>query len=96
MDIEFVDNLAKSIEKMVNDGHAINEAKSGIVCDYKRFSIICKIKNDIAGVLQAYTAYAEIHVEDIFVNSHFRRKGIGRKLMDKLEGHFFKIKDITI
>jgi GNAT superfamily N-acetyltransferase len=37
------------------------------------------------GALQAYTAYAEIYVEDLWVAEARRRRGYGRLLLERLE-----------
>ena len=39
-------------------------------------------------VLNAYTAFGEIHVDDLWVDSAHRGKGYGTKLIKKLESHF--------
>lgn len=43
---------------------------------------------DIAGVLNAFTAYSEIYINDMWVHSSHRKKGYGRKLLQELAHHF--------
>ena len=84
--IETLDELPASIVEMVDRGHGAHEAQHGIVCDYKRFSMVIRsAAGDPLGVLSAYTAYAEIYVDDIWVDADHRRMGLGRKLLETLE-----------
>lgn len=36
----------------------------------------------------AFTAFAEIYIDDMWVDSQHRRKGYGRQLLVELENHF--------
>ena len=65
------------------------EKNHGIDVNYKRFSVtIANENNLICGVINAFTAFAEIYIDDIWVDSAYRGKGYGRKLIDALEEHF--------
>jgi ribosomal protein S18 acetylase RimI-like enzyme len=87
--IEQLDNLPEDVENLVSLGHVKDEAKNGIVCNYKNFSIV--MKNNIGciiGVLQAFTAFSEVYVDDIWVSPAHRNKNCGRKLLEELEIRF--------
>ena len=45
-----------------------DEAENGIVCNYKKFALVVKGEDAIVGALQAYTAFSEIYVDDIWVS----------------------------
>jgi len=42
----------------------------------------------VLGVLNAFTAYSEIYVDDMSVDSSHCGKGYGQKLLQELENHF--------
>ena len=87
--LEYLDKLPATIKKMVDQGHAKDESNSGIICSYNPFSIIAKNSDDkTIAVLSAYTAYAEIYVDDLWVSPKYRSQNIGRKLLIRLEETF--------
>ncbi len=87
--IEFLDHLSADIDVKVQRGHVNDEAGHGIVCDYKPFSLVIRsAAGDAIGVLSAYTAFAEIYVDDIWVDPCHRGIGLGRKLLTALEDHY--------
>ena len=87
--LEYIDGLLTEIEEKLHNGHNKDDAKSGIACNYKKFSIVIKNNNEeIIGALVAYTAYAEIYVDDIWIDPTYRRQGLGRRLLDDLTNRF--------
>lgn len=87
--IEMVDNLSDAEEAMMTKGLVAYERAHGIDVNYKKFSLV--LKDDagmVFGILNAFTAFAEIYVEDIWVETTHRGKGFGRKLLQELENHF--------
>lgn len=87
--ITFVDELNEELSKRMSDGFLAYEASQGIDVNYKRLSVVISNEKHIAcGVINAYTAFAEIYVDDIWVDSAYRGKGYGRLLLQALEKHF--------
>jgi GNAT superfamily N-acetyltransferase/NTP pyrophosphatase (non-canonical NTP hydrolase) len=87
--IEFVDVLPETIEKEMQKDLVNYESSYGIDVNYKRFSMILKTDtNDLVGVINAFTAFSEVYVDDMWVHSSYRGKGYGRKLLQTLEDHF--------
>ena len=87
--IAFVDSLSEELDQRMSEGFEAYEASQGINVNYKRFSVVLYNDKDIAyGVINAYTAFAEIYIDDIWVDSDCRGKGYGRKLLQALEEHF--------
>ena len=83
---EFLDSLPRDVEEAVRKGQEEYEAGHGIVCHYKPFSIVFRNSaGQAVGVLSAYTAFAEIYVDDIWVDASYRGNGLGRKLLEALE-----------
>lgn len=87
--ISFVDQISKEIEEKMRKGFVEYESSHGIDVNYKPFSLILKDeKNEAVGVLNAFTAFAEIYIDDIWVDKSYRGKGYGKKLLTELENHF--------
>lgn len=87
--IIFADSLSEELEQRMGEGFKTYEASHGIDVNYKRFSVILYNEKDIAcGVINAYTAFAEIYIDDIWVDSNYRGQGYGKKLVQALEDHF--------
>lgn len=84
-----VDQLLDEVENLIHQGHVRDEATNGIVCNYKKFALVVKDgEKEVIGVLQAYTAFSEIYVDDIWVSPDARKNGVGRKLLQELENQF--------
>jgi ribosomal protein S18 acetylase RimI-like enzyme len=65
------------------------ETSHGVDVNYKRFALVLSDdQNTTLGVLNAFTAFAEIYIDDMWVDSHYRGKGYGRKLIQALEDYF--------
>ena len=87
--INIVDKINESLEKRIEEGNVAYETVHGIDVNYKSFAItITDEHDDICGILNAYTVYSEIYVDDIWVEEHARGKGYGRQLLQALENHF--------
>lgn len=87
--IETMEALPSNIEKEMREGFISHEKEHGKLCDYKKFTLVLRDKTkSIMGVLHAYTVYAEVYVEDLWVSERSRKKGYGRKLLKALEDHF--------
>lgn len=87
--IEQIDNLPSKLEKALQQGHINDEAKSGIVCNYKKFTLLLRDQHhEVVGVLSAYTAFAEVYIDDLWVKPNYRTKGLGRRLLQDLEKRF--------
>ena len=87
--IRFVDQLCEPIEEKMRDDLVSYETSHGVDVNYKRFALVLSDdQNTTLGVLNAFTAFAEIYIDDMWVDSHYRGKGYGRQLIQALEDHF--------
>ncbi len=87
--IEFTDTLPDEIEKKMRKDLIAYESSHSIDVNYKKFVLILRDEpGNVLGVLNAFTAFSEIYIEDMWVDSSHRRKGYGRKLLRELENHF--------
>jgi ribosomal protein S18 acetylase RimI-like enzyme len=89
MKIETVEGIPQKIEaRMPEDWKEYDDAY-GIDSNYKRFSMIMTNENGIIlGYLTAYTIFGEICLDELWIDSNYRRKGYGRQLLKKLEQQF--------
>ena len=87
--IKFTDGLCEPIEEKMRNDLVKYETSHGIDVNYKRFALVLSdAQNNTLGVLNAFSAFAEIYIDDMWVDSHHRGKGHGRKLIQALEDHF--------
>ncbi len=87
--IELIEKISEEIEKKMSKDLVAYEASHGIDVNYKPFSLVLfNEKNEAIGVLNAYTAFAEIYIDDIWVDRSIRGKGYGKKLITELENRF--------
>lgn len=84
-----VDKVSDEIEETMRKDLVEYEANHGIDVNYKPFSLIMRDQeNNIIGVLNAFTAFSEIYIDDIWVDNRYRGQGYGRKLIQRLEEQF--------
>ncbi len=87
--LEFVDKLSDEVEDKMRKDLIAYESSHGIDVNYERFSVVLKDEDDnVFGVLSAYTAFAEIYVDDLWIDKSRRRKGYGKRLLQALENNF--------
>ncbi len=87
--IHIVEKLSDVLEETMRQDLVDYESEHGVDVNYHKFSLV--MKNDdgrVVSILNAYTAYAEVYIEDIWVAGDYRRKGLGRKLLLQLEENF--------
>lgn len=87
--INLVDQLPDIIEKKMSNDLVAYESSHGIDVNYKRFAFVLSDESDEAiGVLNAFTAFSEIYIDDMWVDHAHRGQGHGKKLIKALEDHF--------
>ena len=87
--IEFVDKLSPDLEEKMSQGFIAYEKNLGIDVNFQCFAILLSNKHkEVCGILKAYTAFSEIYIDDIWVDSPYRGNGYGRKLLETLEARF--------
>lgn len=76
--IEFVDKISDIEEDKMTKDLIAYESVHEIDVNYKKFWVVLKDSNGIVfGALNAFTAFAEIYVGDIWVDTAHRGKGFG-------------------
>lgn len=87
--IEFTETLSTEIEEKMSNDLIKYESSHGIDVNYKKFALVLKDESgNTLGVLNAFTAFSEIYVDDMWVDSSCRGSGYGRKLLQELENRF--------
>ena len=80
--------VTEKIEEIAESWYEKYEASKNVSCGYKKFHILAEEKGEIIGILIGYTTFSEIYVDDLVVHENYRKQGIGRMLLQKLEEHF--------
>jgi ribosomal protein S18 acetylase RimI-like enzyme len=87
--IKYTENLSVEASAKMLVGHEKYEAENDIDIRFKNFAfILSNEKDEVFGVLKAYAAFAEVYVEDLWIDESLRRRGYGRQLLQALENHF--------
>ncbi|RMX18220.1 GNAT family N-acetyltransferase [Legionella jordanis] len=87
--VQITDSISDELAQRMNDDLIAYEQEHGVDVNYKRFSFILYNGNDKAcAVINAYTAFAEIYIDDLWVDSEHRNCGYGSTLLQALEEHF--------
>lgn len=88
MQIKYYKKLPDKLQKKRENGAVDYETSHGVIVNYNHFSIAIFEESKLVGVLNAYTAYAEIYIDDLWVDQQHRGQGYGRKLIELLEEKF--------
>lgn len=87
--ITFVDQISDELGKQWTDDSIAYETSHGVDFNHQKISlVISDEKDNPCGVLVASTAFAEIYVDHLWVDSAYRDRGYGKKLLQALEAHF--------
>lgn len=84
----FLNEVPPEIRALLESEYGKYEQAHGVQCGFAPFAIVAKENKDVAGILTGYTAFSEIYVDDLLVLPDYRRKGVGRALLNQVEAHF--------
>lgn len=89
MKIEIVNKIPIDIGKKMRKDWKNYDDSHGIDLNFNRFNMIMRDDNsEVIGLLSADTIFAEIYVDEMWVDSSHRKKGYGHKLLNELECRF--------
>ena len=88
MKIEFVEQLSDTLKSRMEEDLINYEGNCGVDVNYKTLSLTLSNDQEVVGILNAYTVYSEVYIEDMWVHSTYRGKGYGKQLITQLEKHF--------
>lgn len=87
--IKIVDQLPEKIAQKMQQDLVKYETHHGIDVNYTCFSYeLVDDQDQTLGALNAFTAFSEIYIDDMWVDSAHRGKGLGKKLLSALENNF--------
>ena len=85
---EYIENLDENIYKIIDREFNKYAIQNELKCNYKSFAFIVKDKNNVIGVITGNSYYNEVHIGDLIVLEEYRRKNIGKQLMQKVEEYY--------
>jgi ribosomal protein S18 acetylase RimI-like enzyme len=87
--LKFVNQVPEPIEEKMREGFIEYERGHGIDVNFKRFALILYSDNEeLIGVLNAFTAFSEVYIDDLWVDKFYRGQGHGKTLVKALEDRF--------
>lgn len=88
-EIAFVDALSLAEEEKMIKDLAAYESKHGVYANYKKYTLVLKDKKgSVFGALIAFTEFAEVYIDFIWVETSHRGQGFGKVLLETLEAQF--------
>ncbi len=87
--ITVVDKISEDLDKHWTSDSIAYETSHEVDFNHSKVSFVISNKeNEPFGVLIATAVFAEIYIENLWVDSVHRGRGYGRKLVQALENHF--------
>ncbi len=87
--VKILEQLPPAIEDKMQADLVKYEKSHGVEVNYKTFSfVMMNHQEEVIGAINAYSVFAEIYIDDIWVDHLHRFKGYGKKLITPLENHF--------
>ena len=88
LNIEFKENLDEEIYKFMSIEFDKFAVKNNVECNYKPFAFVAKEDDKLIGLIEGHSYYKEVYISNLIVLEEYRKKGIGSKLMEKVENYF--------
>lgn len=85
--IEYSDNFEK-LDKMADDLLTEYDKENGVEYNFNKFSFVAIDGNELVGFITGFSYYSEITINNVVVKKGYRGKGIGTKLIRKVEEYF--------
>lgn len=86
--ISIVDTISENLNKIMQESLILYETERNIDFNFKNFFLMLSESEKTCAVLKAYTMFAEIHVELLWVDAEERNKGYGTQLLKFLEEEY--------
>lgn len=88
MNIKKVENLDKDLENMIGNEFSRFATQHQLSVDYSPFNFVAEENEEVVGLITGHAYYNEVYVSDLILLEKSRRKGIGSKLLHKVEDYF--------
>ena len=76
------------IDDFIHEGFTAYGEQCGVELNYDEFCFAAEDEGKIIGVITGHAYYNEVHIGDLIVGSKCRRGGVGRKLVETVEGAY--------
>ena len=84
--ISLVKQISKETEAKMAQGMTEYALSQGINVDWKPFALeLFNERNETIGVLEAFSSYSSIYINELWVDKAYRGKGYGTQLIAELE-----------
>lgn len=84
--ISLVEKISEATEARMSQGIQEYALSHGINIDWTPFALeIFNEKNETIGVLEAFSSYSSIYINELWVDKAYRGQGYGTKLIAELE-----------
>ena len=81
-------NLNKDESQIITDEFEKYANINNLKTNYDQFNFVAYENEQIVGILEGFTLYDEIHVNNLIVKAQHRKKGIGTKLLNFVSEYF--------
>lgn len=88
MNIDYTESLDDDLCGIIDSEFDKFAEKNNVVCNYEAFAFTAKEDNKVVGVIKGHSYYNEVHIGELIILEQYRKKGIGRKLLETVEKHF--------
>lgn len=98
LNIDYVESLDDDLCGIIDSEFDKFAEKNDVVCNYETFAFTAKEDNKAVGVISGHSYYNEVHIGNLIILEQYRKKGIGKKLLEMAEKHFAdsKFESITL
>lgn len=84
--ISLVKQISEATETKMSQGVQEYARSHGVNIDWKPFALeLFNEQNETIGVLEAFSSYSSIYINELWVDKAYRGKGYGRQLIAELE-----------
>ncbi len=87
IEIEYSKDFEK-LDKIADELLSEYDAENGVEYNFNKFSFVAKDDDKLVGFITGFSYYSEVTINNLVVRKEYRGKGIGTKLIRKVEKHF--------
>ena len=88
INIEYKEKLDKEHYEFIDKEFNKYAIENSVICNYVPFSFVAKDKEKIIGIITGHSYYKEVKISDLIVLEEYRKKHIGKKLVEEVEKLF--------
>ena len=87
IEIEYSKDFEK-LDKIADELLSEYDAENGVEYNFNKFSFVAKDDDKLVGFITGFSYYSEVTINNVVVRKEYRGKGIGIKLIRKVEKYF--------